>query len=250
VEAGAAAATDAAPAGARGASLSLSGPHVDLTLPDRERDLSRSLIAPWRDLLYAPGPGFTSPLDPGAYRTSVVIIPDAGPPIRISSVVSPAFGGELCRLRLEALPHDPPTSLGSFFDLSRPGTVYALTPERGVAAARAPERVEWRYEGVSLGSRLGRIRGLHLLRERGRVGDGSWQADRGLVLTGADGTPSLMLAVTEPAEAALFLPLPGLYRMLLDPTTAPQPGVTVRDLLGHGDRDDGAEVTIELLPLP
>ena len=56
-------------------------------------------------------------------------------------MVSPAFGGELCRLRLEALTHDPPASLGSFFDLSRPGTVYALTPERGVAAARAPESI-------------------------------------------------------------------------------------------------------------
>jgi hypothetical protein len=179
-----------------------------------------------------------------------VIVPDGGPAIRISSVVSPAFGGELCRLRLEALTHDPPASLGSFFDLSRPGTVYALTPERGVAAARAPERAEWRYEDVSLGSRLGRIRGLRLLRERGRVRGGSWQADRGLVLTGADGAPSLVLAVAEPAEAALFLPSIGLYRMLLDPTAAPQPGVTVCDLLGHGDRDDGVEVAIELLPLP
>jgi hypothetical protein len=227
----------------------MSGPHVDLTLPDDERDLSSSLVAPWRDLLYAPGPGFTSPLDPGAYRTSVVIVPAAGPAIRISSVVTPAFGGELCRLRLETLPHDPPPSLGSFFDLSRPGTVYALTPGAGAAAARAPERTEWRYEGVSLAPRFGRIRGVRLLRERGRFGDGSWQADRGLALTGADGAPSLVLAVAEPAEAALFLPSPGLYRMLLDPAAAPQPGVTVRDLLGHGDRDDGVEVTIDLLPL-
>lgn len=175
---------------------------------------------------------------------------DAGPAIRISSVVTPAFGGELCRLRLEALPHDPPASLGSFFDLSRPGTVYALTPEPGAAAARAPDRAEWRYEGVSLGTRLGRIRGLRLLREHGRGGRGSWRADRGLVVTGADGAPSLVLAVAEPAEAALFLPSPGLYRMLLDPAAAPQPGVTVRDLLGHGDRDDDVEVTIELFPIP
>jgi len=228
----------------------MSGPHVDLTLPDHERDLLGSLRNPWRDLLYAPGPGFTSPLDPGAYRTGVVVVPAAGPAIRVSSVVTPAFGGELCRLRLEALPHDPPASLGSFFDLARPGTVYALTSGPGTAAARAPERAEWRYDGVSLGARLGRIRGLRLLRERGRVRSGSWQTDRGLVLTGADGAPSLLLAVAEPAEAALFLPSPGLYRTLLDPAAAPQPGVTVYDLLGHGDRDDGVEVTIELLPLP
>jgi hypothetical protein len=227
----------------------MSGSHVDLTLPDHERDLLRSLVAPWRDLLYAPGPGFTSPLDPGAYRTSVVIVPAAGPAIRVSSVVTPAFGGELCRLRLEMLAHGPPPSLGSFFDPSRPGTVYALASERGVAAARAPERAEWRYDGVSLAPRLARISGMRLLRERGRVGDCSWQADRGLAFTGADGAPSLVLAVAEPAEAALFLPSPGLYRTLLDPAAPPKPGVSVRDLLGHGDRDDGVETTIELLPL-
>lgn len=228
----------------------MSGPHVGLELPDHERDLLRSLAAPWHDLLYAPGPGFTSPLDPGAYRTSVVIVPAAGPAIRVSSVVTPAFGGELCRLRLEALPHAPPPSLGSFFHPSRTGTTYALTPERGAAAGRAPERAEWRYEGVSLAPRLGRISGIRLLRERGRVGDCSWHADRGLVVAGADGAPSLVLAVAEPAETALFLPSPGLYRALLDPAAAPKPGVTVRDLLGHGDRDDGVETALELLPLP
>jgi hypothetical protein len=228
----------------------MSGPHVDLKLPDPERALLGPLVAPWRDLLYAPGPGFTSPLDPGAYRTSVVIVPAAGPAIRVSSVVTPAFGGELCRLRLEALPHAPPPSLGSFFHPSRTGTIYALAPERGVAAAQAPERAAWRYEGVSLAPRLGRISDMRLLRERGRVGDCSWQADRGLALTGADGALSLVLAVAEPAEAALFLPSPGLYRALLDPAATPKPGVTVRDLHGHGDRDDGVETTIELLPLP
>jgi hypothetical protein len=224
--------------------------HVDLKLPDHERDLLRSLAAPWHDLLYAPGPGFTSPLDPGAYRTSVVVVLAAGPAIRVSSVITPAFGGDLCRLRLEALPHAPPPSLGSFFHPSRAGTIYALTRGRGAAAARAPERAEWRYEGVSLAPRLGRISGMRLLRERGRVGDSSWHADRGLVVTGADGAPSLVLAVAEPAEAALFLPSPGLYGMLLDPAAAPKPGVTVRDLLGHGDRDDRVETTLELLPLP
>jgi hypothetical protein len=229
----------------------MSGPHVvDLTLPDHEVDLARSLAAAWHDLLYAPGPGFTSPLDPGAYHTSVVIVLAAGAAIRVSSVVAPAFGHELCRLRLEALRQAPPSSLGSFFHPSRTGTIYALSPERGVAAARAPERAEWRYEGVSLAPRLGQISGIRLLRERGRVGDGSWRADRGVVVTGADGAPSLVLAVAEPAEAALFLPAPSLFRALLDPAATPQPGVTVRDLLGHGDRDDGVEITIELLPLP
>ena len=228
----------------------MSGRHGDLKLPDRERALLGPLVAPWHDLLYAPGPGFTSPLDPGAYRTSVVIVPAAGPAIRVASVVTSAFGGELCRLRIEALPHAPPPSLGSFFHPSRTGTIYALTPERGAAAAQAPERAEWRYEGVSLAPRLGRISGMRLLRERGRVGDCSWQADRGLALTGADGALSLVLAVAEPAEAALFLPSPGLYRALLDPAATPKPGVTVRDLLGHGDRDDGVETMIELLPLP
>ena len=226
------------------------GPHVELTLPDPERALLGSLACPWRDLLYAPGPGFTSPLDPGAYRTSLVVVPDGGPAVRVSSAVMPAFGGELSRLRLEALSQDPSPSLGSFFDVVRTGTVYALTSERGAPAARAPERAEWRYAGASLISRLARIGGLHLLRERGQGRDGSWEADRGLVITGADRAQSLVLAVPEPAEAALFLPSPGLQRMLFDPAAVPRPGATVRDLLGHGDRDESVEVTSEVLPLP
>jgi hypothetical protein len=227
----------------------MSAPHVSLHLPDRERALLAALVSPWRDLLYAPGPDFTSPLDPGAYRTSIVIVPVAGPAMRLSSVVMPAFGGEVCRLRLEALPHDPPPSLGSFFDLARRGTVYALTPERSVTAARAPDRAEWRYTGASLASRLGRIGGLHLLHERARVAAGSWETDRGLVITGADGDQCLVLATEEPAESALFLPSLGLYRPLVDSAAARQPGVTVSDLLGHGDRDDPVEITIELLPI-
>lgn len=227
----------------------MSGPHVALHIPAQERALLRSLVAPWRDLLYAPGPDFTSPLDPGAHRTSLVIVPAAGPAVRLSSVVMPAFGGELCRLRLEALPHDPPPSLGSFFDLARTGMVYALTPERGVAAARAPDRAEWRYGSVSLASRLGHIRGMRLLRERGRGVAGSWEADRGLAITGADGDSCLVLAAAEPAETTLFLPTPGLYRAVLDPAAPRQPGVTVAGLLGHGDRDDRAEISIAPHPL-
>jgi hypothetical protein len=225
------------------------GPHVDLTLPAPERDLLRALAAPWRDLLYAPGPAFTSPLDPGAYRSSLVIVPAAGPAIRVSSLVMPAFGGDLCRLRLEALPHPPAPSLGSFFEPARTRTDYALTPERGAAAARAPDRAEWRYAGASLAPRLSRLRGLSLLRERGRGRDGSWVADRGVAFTGADGAPSLVLAIAEPAEATLFLPAPGLYRALLEPAVPPHPGVTVRDLLGHGDRGGDVETTVELIPL-
>jgi hypothetical protein len=221
------------------------GPHVELTLSEPERALLRVLTAPWRDLLYVPGPGFTSPLDPGAYRSSVVIVPAAGPAVRVSSLVAPAFGRELCRLRLEAVPQVPAASLGSFFEPSRTGTVYALTPERGVAAARAPDRAEWRYGGGSLAPRLAAIRSLRRLREQGRGVDGSWTADRGLVVTGANGEDSLLLAVAEPAEAALFLPVPGLYRPLLDPAAPPHPGAGVADLLGHAD--DRPEVTITLL---
>ena len=224
----------------------MSRPHVDLTLPDPERAVLRSLVGPWRDLLYAPGPGLTSPLDPGAYRSSLVIVPDAGPAVRVSSLVAPAFGAEICRLSLEALPQGEGASLGSFFDPSRTGTVYALTAERGVPAARAPERSEWRYAGVSLMPRLARIRGLRLLRERGRGVEGSWVADRGLAIVGADGGESLLLAVPEPAETALFLPAPGLYRALLDPAAA-HPGVTISELLGHADRIPLPEVTIESL---
>jgi hypothetical protein len=227
----------------------MSARHVALLFSDHERELLRSLAGGWLDLLYSPGPGLTSPLDPGAYRTSLVIVPVVGPALRVSSAVTPAFGGELCRLRLEALPHAPPPSLGSFFDPTRTGTVYALTAERGVAAARPPERAGWRYDGAALAPRLGRIAGMHLLRERGRGADGSWESDRGLAITGADGVPSLVLAVAEPAEVALFLPSPGLYRPLLDPAVPPPPGVTVRDLLGHGERAGGLDSTVELLAL-
>jgi hypothetical protein len=221
------------------------GPHVDLTLPDHERELVRSLLGPWRDLLYAPGPGLTSPLDPGAYRSSVVIVPAGGPAVRVSSLVAPAYGRDLCRLRLEMLPYPPAASLGSYFDLSRAGTVYALTPERGVAAAQAPDRAEWCYRGPSLASGLSEIRGLRLLREHGRGADGSWAADRGLAIIGGDGGERLVLAVAEPAEATLFLPVPGLYRSLLDPTVPSPSGVTVLGLLGYVGDVEPVEVTIE-----
>jgi hypothetical protein len=223
-------------------------PHVDLALPDTERLLAASLAGPWRDLLYAPGPDFTSPLDAGAYRASFVIVRGDGAPIRVTSRVATAFGGELCRLRLEALARYRAEALGSFFEPARTGTVYALTPDREAGAARAPDRAEWRYDGPSLAPRLGRVGRVRVLRERARGAGASWTADRGLVLTAADGTECLLLAVSEP-EAALFLPTPGLHRALLEPDRALQPGVTVRDLLGHGERDGDLDVTAELHPL-
>jgi hypothetical protein len=223
-------------------------PHVDLTFPEPERHLAAALSAPWRDLLYVPGPGFTSPLDPGAYRSSLVVVRGDGVAIRVTSLVTAAFGGELCRLRVEALEPRRLHALGSFFEPSRTGTVYALGPDREAAAARPPDRAEWRYDGVSLAPRLARVARVRILRERGRAPGASWVADRGLVLTGRDGAQAVLLSVSEP-EAALFLPSPGLYRALLDPHPAPQPGVTVRDLLGHGERDDDVDVTAELHPL-
>jgi hypothetical protein len=226
----------------------MSAPHVDLTLPDAERGLAASLSTPWRDLLYAPGPDLTSPIDPGAYRSSLIVVRDDGVAVRVTSLVTPAFGRELCRLRLETLARSRDAAFGSFFEPSRTGTIYAFTPDREAGAVRAPDRAEWRYEGASLAPRLGRVGQVRVLRERGRVGTGSWVADRGLVLRCADGGECMLLGITEPAEAALFLPAPGLFRALLDPRGAPQPGVTVRDLLGHGQRDD-VDVTVELQPL-
>ena len=223
-------------------------PHVDLTLPDAERRLAASLSTPWRDFLYAPGPDLISLLDPGAYRSSLVVVRNDDVAVRVTSLVTPAFGGELCRLRLEVLALSPASAFGSFFEPSRTGTIYSFTPGREAGAARAPARAEWRYGGASLAPRLGRVGRVRVLRERGRVGAGSWVADRGLVLSCADGGECMLLGVAEPAEAALFLPAPGLFRALLDPRGASQPGVTVRDLLGHGERA-GVDVTAELHPL-
>lgn len=210
-------------------------PALDLSLPAPERRLAATLAGAWRDFLYAPGEGFTSPLDPGAYRSTFVVIPVDGVAVRLSSLLVPAFGGDLCRLRLEPIERYRSESLGSFFEPSRTGTVYSLTPDRSAGAARAPARAEWRYEGPALGSRLGSPGRVRLLRERARGADCAWQADRGLVLTGADGGESLFLSVAEQSEAVLFVASPGLYRALVDPVTTPPPGVTASDLLGYGE---------------
>jgi hypothetical protein len=243
----AAGATAAGPAAARAAD-SLSSPRVDLTFPDAERRWAASLATTWRDLLYSPGPGFTSPLDPGAYRSSLVVVRGDGVAIRVTSQVTPAFGRDLCRLRLEALARYRAPALGSFFEPSRTGTTYAMSGDRESGAARAPDRAEWRYDGASLGGRLGRVDRVRVLRERGRGAAASWVADRGLVLTGGDAGESVLLGVSDP-ETAIFLPTPGLYRVLLDAGAVRQPGVTVRDLLGYGDRDDDVDVTVELHPV-
>jgi hypothetical protein len=220
---------------------------IELRLPESERRLAAALADAWRDLLYAPGAGFTSPLDPGAYRSSFAVLPAAGAAIRVSSHVVPAFGGDLCRLRLEAVERSAVERLGSFFEPARRGTVYALGPDRSAGAARALEHAAWRYEGPALASRLAPARGVWLLRERGRGSDGSWEADRGLVLAGREGAECLLLSVPEPSEAALFLPEPGLHRALLDPALAPPPGVSVRELLGYGAWPGDVEVTVDVL---
>lgn len=229
----------------------MSPPEIDLRLPPRERALAASLGATWRDFLYAPGPGLTSPLDPGACRSTFVAVPVVGVPVRISSLVAPALGGRLCRLRLEPLERFRPESLGSFFEPSRTGTIHTFTPDRTSTAARAPDRAEWRYEGPALASRLGRVGELRLLRERGRERGGgiSWQADRGIVLTDVDGAACLLLSLAETSEAALFLPSVGLHRALLDRDGASAPGVSVRGLLGYDDWPADLEVAVELRPL-
>jgi len=237
---------------------------IDLRLPDSERDLAATLTSAWRDFLYAPGPGFISPLDPGSYRSSFVVVPVHGPAVRVSSLVVPAFCGDLCRLRLEPLERYPSESFGSFFEPARIGRVYALTSDRSAGdrsagarsagapskgPARAPERAEWRYEGPALASGLGRVGGVRLLRERVRGREFSWEADRAVVFASGDGGECLLLSGAEQSENALFLPSPGLFRALLDASAPPTPGVTARDLLGYGEWSDDLEITVELLPL-
>jgi hypothetical protein len=224
---------------------------LELTLPAEERRLAAALAGPWDDLLYAPGPGFSSELDPGCYRTSLVVRRGAGG-WRLSSVVQPAWGGELCRLRLERVPGPPAETLGSFFDLARPGRVYAMGADRSRPALRSPQ-ADWSYAGPSLAGRLGRVGGVALLREHVTGRDGgaafAWTADRGLLLAGADGALALCLAEPDDPERAAFLPALGPYRALIDEGAA-RPGAGPRELLGYGDRADITAVRVERLPLP
>ena len=197
-----------------------------------------------------PGPGFASPIEPGIYTSSFVIVSADGRALRVSSLVVPAFGGELCRLRLEALASYRPENLGSFFEPSRRGVVYALSRDRRTGLTRPPAEPGWSYGGASLAERLADAREVRLLREHvsGGAGDGafSWVADRGLVLTSSAHGESLLLALPAPSENAALISPPGLYRALLDPATAPVPGASPAELLGYGDRPPPFDVTIHL----
>ena len=222
----------------------------DLSLPEPERRRAALLRGPWRDLLYVPGPGFTSPIEPGLYSSSFVVLPADGPAVRVSSLVVPAFGGEICRLRLESLTSYRPENLGSFFEPSRRGVVYAMSADRRTGLARPPDRPGWSYDGGSLADRLADVRQVRLLREHvsGGVGDGtfSWMADRGLVLTSAADVESLLLALPADSENAALISPPGLYRALFDPAALPVPGASPAELLGYGDRTPPFNVSIHL----
>jgi hypothetical protein len=210
---------------------------IELSLPQAERDLVAVLGAPWRDLLYVPGPDFTSPLEPALFRSAFVVISATGAAVRVSSVVMPAFGTELCRLQLEALPSFRADMLGSFFDPERRGHIYVMSKDRDAAAARPPDRTGWSYAGPPLAERLGRVERVRILRERvvARLDGQSvgWTADRGLVVDVTGDQPCLLLASARSAEEALFAPVPRLYRALLG--SAAVPGATARELLGYGD---------------
>jgi hypothetical protein len=74
-----------------------------LSLPEPERRRAAGLVGGWSDFLYVPWPGFVSPIEPGMYRSSLIIVPAGAEAVRVSSLVVPAFGGELCRLGVEPL---------------------------------------------------------------------------------------------------------------------------------------------------
>ena len=221
---------------------------LDLLLPEPERRRAAALAGGLTDLFYVPGPGFTSSLDPGLYRSTFILVPRDGRPLRVSSFIVPAFGGELCRLRVEPVQSLRAESLGSFFDPSRRGLIYAMSPDRQTRAARPPDEPGWSYEGPALAARFGAVARVRLLTERvtGRLAgeEIGWVADRGVALTGADGQESLLLAQPEASEQAALLPALGLYRALLDPTAPTAPGATVKELLGYGDWDGELEVTV------
>lgn len=226
---------------------------LDLTLPAPERRRARGLAGRWRDLLYVPGPGFLSPLDAGCYRSTLLVVPLDGQTIRLSSFVVPAFGADLCRLRLEPVTGYRTEALGSFFEPSRRGLVYAMSADRRGGGARAPEQPGWCYAGPSLEPLLGGILRVRVLRERvsGAATEGAftWVADRGLALTGAGGREVLLLADPDPSECVVFVAAPGLYRALLDPAAAAAPGATPAELLGYGDRAASLAIRVDVEPL-
>ena len=91
----------------------------------------------------------------------------------MTSLVVPAFGSELCRLRLEPLTDLPIPIYGSFFEPARKGRIWRMPGDPREPAARAPEEPHWRYEGPSLELRLGRIARVHVLREEARAEQGT-----------------------------------------------------------------------------
>ena len=123
----------------------------------------------------------------------------------------PAYGGELCRLRLETVAADRLDALGSFFDPSRRGWMYALPADRSAARLDAGERTGWSYDGPSLRPRLGEVARARILVERVRGETSgrefSWATHRGLVLIGPGGEESLFLAEPDYGEAARSCPL-------------------------------------------
>lgn len=172
-----------------------------------------------------------------------MVVPEAAPAIRVSSIVAPAFGIHLCRLQLESLPGYRAEMLGSFVDPGRRGQIFVMSTERHAPADRAG----WSYAGPSLADRLRRVERVRLIRERVTAElDGQpigWTADRGLVLDVGGSEPCLLLASAESAEEALFLPVPRLHRALLG--TAAAPGATARDLLGYGEWPEPFELALE-----
>lgn len=179
-------------------------------------------------------------------------VPADGPAIRISSTVMPAFGVELCRLQLEILLDYRAEMLGSFFEPSRRGKIFVMTQEREALSAQPADREGWSYTGPSLGERLGNIERVRLIRERvSATLDGQpvgWTADRGLVIDVPASEPCLLLAASESAEQALFLPVPRLYRALLA-SAAAAPGATARELLGYGEWREDFELALETVAL-
>ena len=227
---------------------------IEWCLSEPERRLAARLSGRWRDLLYVPCPGLAPALEPGLYRSSFVVLLADGSSVRITSALFTAFGDTLCRLRLEAVDPSRLETFGSFFDPARRGIVYTMAPDHREAGGRKPpDNSEWRYEGESLEPRLGEVTSVRLLRERATGTPGGerveWVADRDLVLTGAGGEASLLLAGADLSEHAQLIPSLGFYRALLDSRALARPGATPRELLGYGDWDASLEVALELEPL-
>jgi hypothetical protein len=223
---------------------------LDLELTEPERRHAAALRGRWNDLLYVPGPGFASALEPGLYASSFVILLEGGPALRVSSLTVPAFGGDLCRIRLEALVSFRWENLGSFFEPGRRGRIFAMSTDRRAGATRPPDQPGWSYEGPPLGEPFAAVTAVRIVRERvsGGAGDGAfaWSADRALALTRADGAHSLLLARPTDSDDAVLVARAGLYRGLLDPAAPRVPGAGPAELLGYGDWAPPLEISVEL----